>query len=162
MLQPEVDRERIGILGICGFGGISINAAVQDTRIKATVSSTMGAFDPYDKCLLIFLFSSCCIIYTSLPIHRLSPNSPARKGRFLAVRDIRNGLPTHQHDTETFLTKSLSHVVAQTLSGSYHYDCLFIHCHLYLISGAKVERMPFQEVALRLKVLLLYGSIKNI
>ena len=49
MLQPEVDRERIGILGICGFGGISINAAVQDTRIKATVSSTMGAFDPYDK-----------------------------------------------------------------------------------------------------------------
>ena len=49
LLQPEVDRERIGILGICGFGGISINAAVQDTRIKATVSSTMGAFDPYDK-----------------------------------------------------------------------------------------------------------------
>ena len=49
MLQPEVDRERIGILGICGFGGISINAAVQDTHIKATVSSTMGAFDPYDK-----------------------------------------------------------------------------------------------------------------
>ena len=32
---------------IFGFGGISINAAVQDTRIKATVSSTMGAFDPY-------------------------------------------------------------------------------------------------------------------
>ncbi len=49
LLQPEVDRERIGILGICGFGGISINAAVQDTRIKATVSSTLGAFDPYDK-----------------------------------------------------------------------------------------------------------------
>ena len=49
LLHPEVDRARIGILGICGFGGISINAAVQDTRIKATVSSTMGAFDPYDK-----------------------------------------------------------------------------------------------------------------
>ena len=49
LLQPEVDRERIGILGICGFGQICVNAAVQDTRIKATVSSTMGAFDPYDK-----------------------------------------------------------------------------------------------------------------
>lgn len=49
ILQPNVDHERIGILGICGFGGICINAAVQDTRIKATVSSTMGAFDPYDK-----------------------------------------------------------------------------------------------------------------
>lgn len=49
MLQDNVDRERIGILGICGFGGISINSAVQDTRIKATVSSTMGAFDPYTK-----------------------------------------------------------------------------------------------------------------
>ena len=49
MLRPEVDRGRIGILGICGFGGISINAAVQDTRVKAAVSSTMGAFDPYDK-----------------------------------------------------------------------------------------------------------------
>lgn len=49
ILQPEVDSERIGILGICGFGGISVNAAVMDTRIKATVSSTMGAFDPYDK-----------------------------------------------------------------------------------------------------------------
>lgn len=47
ILQPNVDEERIGILGICGFGGICINAAVQDTRIKATVSSTMGDFDPY-------------------------------------------------------------------------------------------------------------------
>lgn len=47
--QSKVDAGRIGILGICGFGGICINAAVQDTRIKATVSSTMGAFDPHNK-----------------------------------------------------------------------------------------------------------------
>lgn len=47
MLQPEIDMDRIGILGICGFGGICINAAAQDTRIKAAVSSTIGAFDPY-------------------------------------------------------------------------------------------------------------------
>lgn len=39
--------ERIGIIGICGWGGLAISAAVMDTRIKATVSSTMGAFDTY-------------------------------------------------------------------------------------------------------------------
>ena len=38
---PEVDVDRIGIIGICGWGGIALNAAVADTRIKATVASTM-------------------------------------------------------------------------------------------------------------------------
>ncbi len=38
---PEVDADKIGIIGICGFGGFGLNAAAQDTRIKATVASTM-------------------------------------------------------------------------------------------------------------------------
>lgn len=54
---PEVDPDRIGILGICGWGGLAINAAAIDTRIKATVAVTMydmsrvnakGYFDSMD------------------------------------------------------------------------------------------------------------------
>lgn len=40
-LQPTVDRERIGIIGICGWGGMALNAAAVDKRIKAVVASTM-------------------------------------------------------------------------------------------------------------------------
>lgn len=39
--REDVDADRIGIIGICGFGGMGLNAAAMDTRIKATVTSTM-------------------------------------------------------------------------------------------------------------------------
>ena len=57
-LLPEVDAGRIGIIGICGWGGIALNAAAADPRIKATVASTMydmtrvsgnGYFDSADS-----------------------------------------------------------------------------------------------------------------
>ena len=40
-LQPSVDRERIGIIGICGWGGMALNAVAVDKRVKAVATSTM-------------------------------------------------------------------------------------------------------------------------
>lgn len=40
-LQPTVDRERIGIIGVCGWGGMALNAVAVDKRVKAVVASTM-------------------------------------------------------------------------------------------------------------------------
>ena len=40
-VQDNVDAEKIGIIGICGWGGLALNTAALDTRIKATVASTM-------------------------------------------------------------------------------------------------------------------------
>ncbi|WP_114417399.1 alpha/beta hydrolase [Marinospirillum perlucidum] len=40
-LQEQVDREKIGIIGICGFGGMALNAAAVDKRVKAVATSTM-------------------------------------------------------------------------------------------------------------------------
>ncbi len=57
-VQDNLDPERIGIIGICGWGGMALNTAAIDTRIKATVSSTMydmsrinanGYFDEQDS-----------------------------------------------------------------------------------------------------------------
>ncbi len=56
--NPDVDPEKVGIIGICGWGGLAVNAAAADPRIKATVASTMydmsrvnanGYFDAADS-----------------------------------------------------------------------------------------------------------------
>ncbi|MFR9255905.1 MAG: hypothetical protein ACLVJ6_10615 [Merdibacter sp.] len=57
-MREDVNPEKIGIIGICGWGGMALNAAALDTRIKATVASTMydmarvnanGYFDAEDS-----------------------------------------------------------------------------------------------------------------
>ncbi len=57
-VREDVDPERIGILGVCGWGGLALNTAALDTRIKATVAATMydmtrvnarGYFDSEDS-----------------------------------------------------------------------------------------------------------------
>lgn len=57
-VQDNINAERIGIIGICGWGGMALNAATLDTRVKATVASTMydmtrvnanGYFDAEDS-----------------------------------------------------------------------------------------------------------------
>ncbi len=57
-VQKNVDSEKISIIGICGWGGMALNAACIDTRIKATITSTMydmtrvsakGYFDSVDE-----------------------------------------------------------------------------------------------------------------
>lgn len=57
-VQKNIDAEKIGILGICGWGGMALNTAALDTRVKATVTSTMydmsrvnayGYFDSTDE-----------------------------------------------------------------------------------------------------------------
>ncbi len=40
-VQENVEPDRIGIIGICGWGGMAVNAAAMDTRIKATAAMTM-------------------------------------------------------------------------------------------------------------------------
>lgn len=57
-LREDVDADRIGLIGICGWGGLAINAAALDTRVRATVAATMydmarvnakGYFDAEDS-----------------------------------------------------------------------------------------------------------------
>lgn len=80
-LRDDVDSERIGIIGICGWGGLAINAAAIDTRIKATVASTM-----YDmsRCTANGYFDETTM---PMPVMKCAdnsaPNVPSMQKRFV-------------------------------------------------------------------------------
>lgn len=77
-VQEDVDSERIGIIGICGWGGMAINAAAQDTRIKATASMTM-----YDIRSYLLLPQWHAVYHASF---RQKPGLCETKARYKQVR----------------------------------------------------------------------------
>lgn len=86
-VQENVDPDRIGILGICGWGGMALNAAAIDTRIKATVASTMLHLD--DKILLSW--NSMMIAALSM-LYRVSHNKKSLKAAVNAQKFIEKNL----------------------------------------------------------------------
>ena len=83
--RDDVDAEHIGILGICGWGGMALNAAAIDTRIKATVTSTMydmsrvnanGYFDAMDATHVMNCASNSM---NSVPLTQRTAHTPLRE-----------------------------------------------------------------------------------
>ena len=83
--RDDVDAEHIGILGICGWGGMALNAAAIDTRIKATVTSTMydmsrvnanGYFDAMDADARYELRKQ---LKNSVPLTQRTAHTPLRE-----------------------------------------------------------------------------------
>ncbi len=92
--RSDVDSSRIGILGICGWGGMALNAAAIDTRIKATVTSTMydmsrvsanGYFDAMDA-------DARYALRQKLNAQR---TADARKGSFELAGGVADSLPAN-------------------------------------------------------------------
>lgn len=92
--QDNVDPQHIGIIGICGWGGIALNAAANDPRIRATVASTMydmprvGAWGYFDKGTADDRYKSKQQI-TALRTREYKTGLQARAGGCLTPEDAR-------------------------------------------------------------------------
>lgn len=83
-MQKNVDRERIGMIGICGWGGMALNAAASDKRIKAVVASTM-----YDMTRVMSKGYNDSVT----PEQRTQALTQLSKQRW---EDVKNGTPAYQ------------------------------------------------------------------
>jgi hypothetical protein len=97
-VQDNVDPEKIGIIGICGWGGLALNTAAVDTRIKATVASTMydmsrvnakGYFDSED---------SADVRYSKLQMLNAQRTADFRSGEYLLGGGVVDPLPEDAPD----------------------------------------------------------------
>ena len=139
--RDDVDPERIGILGVCGFGGFAVNAAAIDTRIKATVAVTM-----YDMTRV-----------TAKGYYDADDNADARyemKKRLNAQRteDYRNGTCAHaggNPEVDFYKTKR-----------GYHARSLGSNEGFTVTSALSLINMPIMAYAgeIRSAVLLVHGE----
>ena len=152
--RDDVDPERIGILGVCGFGGFAVNAAAIDTRIKATVAVTM-----YDMTRV-----------TAKGYYDADDNADARyemKNRLNAQRteDYRNGTCAHAGgnpevapaDAPQFLK---DYVDFYKTKRGYHARSLGSNEGFTVTSALSLINMPIMAYAgeIRSAVLLVHGE----
>ena len=105
-LQPYVDRERIGVIGICGMGGIALNAVAVDKRVKAVVASTMAASGHRTQNSELFLEIEASDAVTGKPMIRVvrkafgktvsNSNTP------ITFDELKPGIDTMVRDTVSF------------------------------------------------------------
>ena len=88
-VQENVDPERVGIIGICGWGGMALNAAALDTRIKATAVMTMyntflEAYDFSGKTIVLFATSGGSGFGKALVyLQKSAPGATIQEGKLL-------------------------------------------------------------------------------